>query len=315
MSSSPRLFAVIVFVLLAAVLVLVGGLLAPSQASSPPGRMVTDTAPSSPATIDFTVTTTAATEPSSSTATTEPVKPAQGSASLPASLPEDGPTVHVPILMYHYVDDEPPAEMGPYADSLTVRTPEFEAQAAYIESQGIRAIGFPELYLALAGTAPLSGPSVILTFDDGGADLYTKAFPILKKHKLTATFFIITDEIGKPGYLTWEQIVEMKEAGMSIESHTKTHPDLPSASDAQLQAELVESSQAIEKYTGQASIVLSYPAGSYDDRVVSAAREAGYLMAVTTNAGKEESSSECFAMPRVRIQPGFSTEAFAQKVE
>lgn len=249
------------------------------------------------------------------TVTTEPVDPTRDALELPASLPADGPSVHVPILMYHYVADEPPMEMGPYAESLTVATSEFERQAAHLAENGVETIDFTELYRAMAGVSTLDAPHVLLTFDDGGEDLYTYAFPILKRYGLTATFFIITSEIGKPGYLTWEQLAEMREAGMSVQSHSATHPDLPSCSDERLQTELRESKRAIEQSLGEKTFVLCYPAGSYDQRVQEAAREAGYLLAVTTEPGREASPAAPMALPRVRVQPGLSVSQFAGLIE
>ena len=50
---------------------------------------------------------------------------------------------------------------------------------------------------------------LVLTFDDGLEDLYTKAYPYLKNKKIPFTIFIITDFIDTPGYLTTSQLQEL----------------------------------------------------------------------------------------------------------
>ncbi|NLT34515.1 MAG: polysaccharide deacetylase family protein [Gaiellales bacterium] len=300
-------------VLVAGIVALVGALVARGDPSRSAGVVAAGTVATSSGGADPSVGTGGHRGPV--TVTTEPVEPAGDAPELPATLPAAGAAVHAPILMYHYVDDEPPTEMGPYAASLTVATGEFRAQAAYLAEHGVETIDFAELYRAMAGISALPTPRVLLTFDDGGADLYTHAFPILKQYGLTATFFIITSEIGKPGYLTWAQLAEMREAGMSVQSHSATHPDLPSCTDERLQTELRESKRAIEQSLGEATFVLCYPAGSYDQRVQEAARDAGYLLAVTTDPGKESSPATPMVLPRVRVQPGLSVGQFAGLIE
>jgi len=237
-----------------------------------------------------------------------------GAAStLPSTLPAGAVEVHIPILMYHYVDAEPPP-MGPYADSLTVRTPEFRSQLEYLASHSYRTVDLGTLYLAMAEGTPYQSQAVAITFDDGGLDNYTVAFPLLKEHGFVATFFVITEEIGRPGYMTWDMIREMVEAGMSVQSHTAFHSDLRAISEKKLVAELVGSRATIEEETGRTPFALCYPAGAYDERVVAAARDAGYLMAVTTKPGKDLHPDRIMELPRVRISPGMGEVAFAEAV-
>ena len=69
---------------------------------------------------------------------------------------------------------------------------------------------------------------MILTFDDGYADNYTNAFPLLQKYGMIGHFFIITDFVNekRPEYMTWPQIEEMSAAGQRFGSHSRNHPDL-----------------------------------------------------------------------------------------
>ena len=75
---------------------------------------------------------------------------------------------------------------------------------------------------------PLPPTSIILTFDDGYIDHYVTVLPILQEMGFVGTYFIITGraDVNDPAYINWTQIKTMADAGMSIESHTKSHLDL-----------------------------------------------------------------------------------------
>ncbi len=70
------------------------------------------------------------------------------------------------------------------------------------------------------------GNIVCLTFDDGHSSDWDFAFPILHEMGAKATFFVVTDWIGKPGFLSVEQIRELRKNGMQIGSHSCSHPNL-----------------------------------------------------------------------------------------
>jgi len=215
--------------------------------------------------------------------------------------------------MYHYVNTTPPPA-GPYADSLTVRTHEFEEQMAYLVDNGYTVIGYARLEAGLQGASMPEKP-VILTFDDGGADNYSVAYPILRKHGFAATFFLITGKVGGEGYVTWDEVREMHTEGMAIGSHTVSHPDLSAVGAERLAKELEESRDEIERQVGVAPTAFCYPSGAYDDEVIAALIEAGYRMAVTTKPGKEANRDTTFELPRVRMRPFMALEEFARLLQ
>jgi peptidoglycan/xylan/chitin deacetylase (PgdA/CDA1 family) len=213
--------------------------------------------------------------------------------------------------MYHYVDDVPPPA-GPYADGLTVRTGDFRAEMGYLADNDYHTVSLADVYLAMALEKKLPPKAVVLTFDDGGLDNYEVAFPILKQHGFTATFFVITKTVGRSGQMTWDQLREMAAQGMSIQSHTVSHPDLRGVSASRLASELSDSRAAIAKAIGQPSYVLCYPSGAYNAQVIKATRAAGYLMAVATDKGKEGDPSAVYEMKRRRVQAHLPLQAFAK---
>ena len=78
---------------------------------------------------------------------------------------------------------------------------------------------------------------VAITFDDGYYEDYSVVFPIFKKYKIKGTSFITTNDIGKSGYLSWDNIKEMNEYGWSFECHTHNHPQLAKLSNEDIEKE------------------------------------------------------------------------------
>ncbi len=235
-------------------------------------------------------------------------------AALSSPLPEDAVDVHVPILMYHYVDEEPPPA-GPYADGLTVRTPDFVEELEYLAENGYHTVSLADVYLAMAGLGELPAKPVVLTFDDGGLDNYEVAFPLLKERGFVGTFFVITERVGVEGQMDWGQLREMADAGMSVQSHTVSHPDLTGVSDSRLRSELADSRAAIAEAIGEPGYVVCYPSGAHDERVIEAVEAAGYVMALATDKGVELSPAAPFEITRARVQPYLPIASFANLIQ
>ena len=211
--------------------------------------------------------------------------PAGTSTWLPSSLPPNPMTLRVPILMYHYVDAKPPVPSY-WGRQLTVPTERFAAEMDYLAGNGYHSVTLGQIYENMAGRQALPLKPVALTFDDGGLDDYTVAFPILRSHHFVATFFVITAGVGKPGHMTWAELKQMSMWGMAIESHTVHHRNLTVLNDASLQAELTQSRAAIRAQLGLDANFLAYPDGGCDQRVMEATQAAGYLAAVADKPGE-----------------------------
>lgn len=240
--------------------------------------------------------------------------PPEGTASELTDLLVKATAKHVPVLMYHYVSDVPPPT-GPYSSGLMVRIADFEAQMRYLAGNGYRTVGLGDLYLARHGLKALPPLAVIITFDDGGLDNYRVACPVLLKYGLKATFFVITGEVGAQSQMDWDDLKTMADNGMSVESHTVSHPDLTSVTEADLDQELTRSRTTIAENTGTTPESLSYPSGRFDERITAAAREAGYLMAVSTNSGSDTGPDADFQIRRIRVAPFESLKSFASALK
>jgi len=212
-------------------------------------------------------------------------------------------TLQVPILMYHYVS-KPPKGAGAIRVDLSVPPERFEEHLQYLRDEGYATITLRDLCLALQMWHPLPERPIIITIDDGYRDAYTDAFPLLLKYGFRGTFFLITSFIDeeRPEHLTWQQVIEMDAAGMDMEAHSYTHPDLRNQSVDYLVWQILGPKEAIEARTHKPVCFFAYPSGKYDQQVIKVLRSANYWGAVTLHAGAEHRSDGMFDLTRIRVR-------------
>ncbi|HTM67837.1 MAG TPA: polysaccharide deacetylase family protein [Candidatus Binatia bacterium] len=181
----------------------------------------------------------------------------------------------VPIIVYHNIraENEPHRRVD---EPYFVTPAQLEAELAFLQASGYASVSFDDLIAAFDGR-PLPAKPIVISFDDGRDNQYGTAFPLLARHGFKATFFVFTNAIGRPGYMTWDQLRAMRDAGMAVGSHTVYHPYLKKADDETLRREVVDSKAKIEAELGVPVTAFAYPFGLYDERVTAAVRDAGYL--------------------------------------
>jgi len=180
--------------------------------------------------------------------------------------------------MYHDVSDEVPRLQGGPAHFSVSRA----AFAAHLELiQRTTRSG-----VSIEAAAKSIDQSVAISFDDGDEGQYRHAFPALVDRAMTATFFVTTSWVGKPGYVTWPQLREMKSAGMSIQSHTHTHPFLSELPEHRVREELSISKAELDQHLGQDTSSLGLPGGDPPARrLQQLIPEAGYRFVATSRWG------------------------------
>lgn len=181
-----------------------------------------------------------------------------------------------------------------------------------------------QLWVLLRWYRPLSADAVLrgdrgfhITFDDAFRSV-TEALPMLSRLGAPATVFACSDygaggmplavpelaaeAAARPAELatmTWEELRELRGAGLEIGSHTKSHPHLPRLDDAELDRELTESRERIEDELHARCRFLAYPFGDHDERVREAARRAGYSAAFALPGDVRD--TDPFAIPRLGL--------------
>jgi peptidoglycan/xylan/chitin deacetylase (PgdA/CDA1 family) len=207
---------------------------------------------------------------------------------------EDG--VDCPILIFHSV--------RPYRDTDApgarryVATPDtLEKELAFLRDNGYTSVSFNDLARRLILGTPLPPRPVIISFDDGWESQYVHALPLLREYGFTATFFIYTNTPGVANYMSWDQILELDAAGMEIGCHSKSHPFLTKMKRAEdLVRETLGAKQVLEAHLRKPVTVFAYPFGQYNDRVVKAVQDAGYVCARSTYPGVYHLDGELFTL-------------------
>ena len=180
---------------------------------------------------------------------------------------------------------------------------------AWLHEQGYTAMRMDAVARCLSGETPCPARAVALTFDDGYADAFTAALPVLQRYGFTATFYIVSGFVGQPGYMGWEQLAALRDAGMEIAAHTVDHSDLTTLDPATADYEIVQSKADIERQLGITVVSFCYPTGLYNWSIEELTRAAGYLSATTTRWDGDY--SDLMALPRRRISGGTAVEGFA----
>lgn len=129
----------------------------------------------------------------------------------------------------------------------------------------------------------LQGKDVVFTFDDGGESFYTKAAPILEKYGFKGVFFISTNYIGTPGFLTREQVIALADRGHIIGSHSHTHPhNFTTLTREEMRKEWQESFDVLKELLGSNQISVSIPNGYSSKMVLQEAVQCGYTEIYTS---------------------------------
>jgi len=202
----------------------------------------------------------------------------------------------VPILTYHHVG----IPSGKWRLN-TVSENSFEYQMDFLKRHGFEVISFDDLVEGIKKGHEFARNTVVLQFDDGYEDNYIYAFPVLKKYDFPAMVFLVSDKIGTPGFLNWDQVKEMEKYNFLAGAHTRHHAFLPKLSLAQAQDEIAGSKKVIEDHLGHGIDYFCYPTGGFSPDIKRLVKEAGFKAAVTTNRGKDRFNVDLYELKRIHM--------------
>jgi peptidoglycan/xylan/chitin deacetylase (PgdA/CDA1 family) len=220
-----------------------------------------------------------------------------------------GQVPFIPILMYHYVRNVDPTR-DRIGYGLSVSPAKFAAQMDWLYREGYTTLRMETVARCLSGLQTCPPRSVALTFDDGYEDAYRNALPVLQHYNFVATFYIVTDFVGYTGYMNWEQLRAMRDAGMEIGAHSNTHLDLTSLDPFRATEEIAGSGQRLARELQTPITSFCYPGGQFNLAVKELVRQAGYATAVTTQQLFDQ--RDLLALPRARIQGEMSQQGFEE---
>jgi peptidoglycan/xylan/chitin deacetylase (PgdA/CDA1 family) len=212
--------------------------------------------------------------------------------------------------MYHSVGVPP---KGAKMRSLYVTPRMFAFQMWYLNFAGFKVVPLSGIVDFVKGNSTTQ-KIVAITFDDGYRDFYDNAWPVLKAYGYPSAVFLVSGLIGKEN--SWDKdelgiekellgkndIGELKEAGVTFGSHTRSHPFLTKLSGEELAGEIGSSRCDLEKDMALPVDFFCYPYGDMNEKVRNAVREAGYLAAFTTGRGFVHEGDDLFALRRVPVR-------------
>ncbi len=181
--------------------------------------------------------------------------------------------VTLPILLYHHV--QPVA----YLNRYIVPPERFEQQMKLLSDWGYETITVEQLTQAIVNGAELPPRPILITFDDGDAGVFENTFPVLEKYGFKAVFYLVSNYINTPDFVTTDQVKTLIDAGWEIGSHGLSHIDLSQSPNRQ-QDEIVESKRRLEAMFGVPVNSFAYPFGIIDPASANYVVFAGYSVAM-----------------------------------
>jgi peptidoglycan/xylan/chitin deacetylase (PgdA/CDA1 family) len=101
---------------------------------------------------------------------------------------------------------------------------------------------------------------VTIAFDDGDQNQFDYAYPLLQQYGMAGTFYVITSDVGTSGFLNVTELQTMQASGMEIGSHSVTHPDFETLTNAQINYQCNASQQFLQS-NGLSAVNFAYPYG------------------------------------------------------
>lgn len=215
------------------------------------------------------------------------------------------------VLVYHRV--RPDAD-----DPRSVTPARFKEHLLTLRDGGWQVVSLSTVLAHLDGTATLPPKAVLLTFDDGYADLYDWAAPILADLQMPACIFMLARYVGKcertyseanyppAPFLTAAQLRDLRDAGIDIGSHGLSHVPLAFLSPKEAWQEVTLSKQLLSDLLGAEVRAFSYPwgrVGDFGSEHVEMVEQAGYAAAFTMLHGVNAPPMQRFLLRRCHVYP------------
>jgi hypothetical protein len=219
------------------------------------------------------------------------------------------------VVAFHRVNDWMPE------DGITSGSTRFEEFCKFF-AEHFRVVSLSEQVSGCREGRGMGG-TLSITFDDGYADNFEVAAPILRRLGLPATFFVATGFIGtdylppwdqqlvrQPGWMTWDQVRSLRDQGFEIGAHTENHVDMGRADAAVIRAELAACREKLRRELGVTPKLFAYPFGGRNNispDSLSLVREAGFECCLGACGGVNPPNADPFRLNRISITGWFAT--------
>jgi peptidoglycan/xylan/chitin deacetylase (PgdA/CDA1 family) len=211
--------------------------------------------------------------------------------------------VVIPILLYHHI------QSIDYVSRYRVPPERFEQQMKLLRDWGYETITTEMLVKAVTEGADLPPRPILITFDDGDVDVYENAFPIMEKYGFKGVFYLVSNYLNQPNYISVDQVRELAAAGWEIGSHSMNHLELPLFPERQ-RAEVVESKEQLEQMLGVPVQTFAYPFGKADGSTIDYVHFAQYIAAMGLGYTADQGKGNLFSLQRWEVQSTFEMKSF-----
>jgi len=207
----------------------------------------------------------------------------------------------VPILCYHQIRDWKVTDSKISRDYI-VPPAAFAAQMRMLSDSGYHTITPDQLYGYLIAGKRLPSKPIMLSFDDTDLDQYTVAYPEMKKYGFTGVFFIMTVSLGRPHYMSRDQVRSLSDEGNTIGSHTWDHHNVKKYEGNDWVIQLDKPTKLLEQITGKSIRYFAYPFGLWNTAAFPELKKRGFVAAFQLNE-KPDPSDPLYCIRRI-IVPG-----------
>jgi peptidoglycan/xylan/chitin deacetylase (PgdA/CDA1 family) len=207
----------------------------------------------------------------------------------------------VPVLCYHQIRDWKPKD-SKISRTYIVPPAAFAAQMRMLADSGYHTISPDQLYSYLISGTRLPEKPILLSFDDTDLDQYTVAFPEMKKYGFKGVFFIMTVSLGRPHYMSRDQVRYLSDEGNTIGSHTWDHHNVKKYEGNDWVIQLDKPTKQLEQITGKNIRYFAYPFGLWNTAAFPELKKRGFVAAFQLNE-KSDQKDPLYSIRRI-IVPG-----------
>ena len=234
-----------------------------------------------------------------------PAVSATNSTAINTNIAVDAATIfnrpQVPILCYHQIRDWRPTDSKRAKDYIVPRS-KFDEQIKWLADNGYHTIQPDQLYDYLLYGRELPSKPIMISFDDSRIEQFTVARSEMSKYGFKGVYFIMTVSLGRPGYMTKQDVKQLAEEGNTIGSHTWNHSNVKNYSGDDWRIQVDKPSEELEKITGRPVKYFAYPFGLWNRQAVEQLERRGFKAAFQLSAKRDPDYPQ-FCVRRV-IVPG-----------
>ena len=204
------------------------------------------------------------------------------------------------VIMYHRFGEDK-------YSSTNIMIDQFKEHIAELKNGQYTVLPLNEIVDRLEKGESLPDRTVAITIDDAYRSVYEVAWPMLKEAGLPFTVFVAPEGLDKqyPDYMSWDQLRDLRDAGVHIGHHSYSHAHLPTLSADEILLDINKASERFQAELGFVPAIFAYPYGEYGNDVKAVIRKAGFKAAFGQQSGVAYSGLDRLELPRFAMSENY----------